>query len=137
MASAADRALTLSFVENDSAGGWLAILLAVGSVGSAIWLQLAGHGKDYRWLRWPLAAAVLVGALLASSTPAWPDGLRLQSCKTIANPAASTTVECEGEHRGLFGPAKYRRTSPASDGDGPYYFCPGARRARFPRSVLP
>lgn len=85
----------LGFVNDVPAGGWLAIILAIATGCAAIWLQVAGHGKDYRWLRWPVAASVLIGTLLAATTAAWPDGLGLQSCKTIANPAASSNADAE------------------------------------------
>ncbi len=85
----------LAFVDDIPAGGWMVIALTVGTGGAAIWLHAAGHGKDYRSLRWPIAAAVLIGTFLVASTAAWPDGFGLQSCETIANPAASSNADAD------------------------------------------
>jgi GAF domain len=64
---------------------WLIVLAVVG-VGSGVTIAVAA-GRDYRWVRWPLAFVCVVGMLLVVSTAPWPDGLGMESCEQVPNPA--------------------------------------------------
>ncbi len=68
-------------------GAWL--LIAVGGIVgvSSLAMILTGAAKDWRWLRWPLAAGIVLLATASSITDPWPDGLGASVCETVANPA--------------------------------------------------
>ena len=70
-----------------SLGGWLVVLIALTMLALLVGLASKERGRDWRWARWPLALGVLLFAVLALTTGSWPDGLGIEACTDVVNPA--------------------------------------------------